>query len=58
MLTAMGASRFADRAARELQATGERVSKRAREPSAQQRIAGAWGHISMVRANAHCDLLM
>ena len=35
MLTALGAVRFADRAARELRATGERVSKRTREPSAQ-----------------------
>jgi DNA-binding CsgD family transcriptional regulator/tetratricopeptide (TPR) repeat protein len=35
MLAAMGAVRFADRAARELRATGERVSKRTREPSTQ-----------------------
>jgi DNA-binding CsgD family transcriptional regulator len=35
MLTAIGAERFADRAARELRATGERVGKRTREPSAQ-----------------------
>jgi DNA-binding CsgD family transcriptional regulator len=35
MLTAIGADRFADRATRELRATGERVSRRAREPSAQ-----------------------
>jgi len=35
MLTAIGADRFADRAARELRATGERVSKRTGELSAQ-----------------------
>jgi DNA-binding NarL/FixJ family response regulator len=35
MLTAMGALRFADRAASELRATGERVTKRAAEPPAQ-----------------------
>src|SRR5262249_44655643 len=35
MLTGMGAGGFADRAARELRATGERVSKRTSEPSAQ-----------------------
>ncbi len=35
MLTVIGADRFAERAARELRATGERVSKRTSEPSAQ-----------------------
>jgi DNA-binding CsgD family transcriptional regulator len=35
MLTAMGAGRFAERAARELRATGERVSKRTTEPPAE-----------------------
>ena len=34
MLTVIGADRFAERAARELRATGERVSKRTSEPSA------------------------
>jgi len=35
MFTAMGAGRFAERAARELRATGERVSKRTTEPPAE-----------------------
>jgi len=35
MLTRIGAGQFAERAARELRATGERVSKRTSEPSAQ-----------------------
>ena len=35
LLTAMGAGQFAERAARELRATGERVSTRTSKPAAQ-----------------------